>query len=49
MASLFASVRGIYSALVDDKATVDCFFELELIGPPERMPILALTEQYTRV
>ena len=49
MAFLAASVGVIYSVLVDDKATVDCFFKHQLIGPPEGMPILALTEQYIQV
>ena len=34
VASFAASVRAIYSALVDEKATVGCLFEHQLIGPP---------------
>ncbi len=28
---------------MDDRGAVDCFFEQQLIGPPEAMCILALT------
>ena len=31
--SLAANVRAIYSAFVDDSATVDCLFEHQLTGP----------------
>ncbi len=34
VASLAASVRVMYSAFVDNKATVDCLFEHQLTGPP---------------
>ena len=30
--SLAANVRAIYSALVDDSATIDCLFEHQLTG-----------------
>ena len=34
VASLAASVKAMYSASVDDSATVDCRFEHQLTGPP---------------
>lgn len=49
MVFLVASVRIIYSALIDNKAILDCFFEYQLIYSLEKMPILALTKQCTWV
>ncbi len=34
VASFAVRVRAIYSASVDDSATVGCFFEHQLTGPP---------------
>lgn len=34
VAFLAASVKAIYSALVDDKVMVNCFLEHQLTGPP---------------
>ena len=34
VASFAASVRVMYYAFVDDRATVDCLFEHQLTGPP---------------
>lgn len=47
MIFLVANVRVIYSALIDNKVMLDCFFEYQLIHSLEKMPVLALTKQYT--
>ena len=39
VASLAANVKDIYSASVDDSATVDCLFEHQLTSPPFSMNI----------
>lgn len=39
VASFAARVRAMYSASVDDNATVGCFFEHQLTGPPFNMKI----------
>ena len=39
VASFIAKIRVIYSALVDNSAMVDCFFEHQLTGLPFKMKI----------
>ena len=39
IASFAARIRAMYSASVDNRVTVDCFFEHQLIGPPLSMKI----------
>lgn len=43
LASLATSVRAMYLVLIDNRATLGCFFEHQLISPPKAISISALT------